>query len=267
MNWNKKENLFFTLLSSIGTNVLLLAAQAGDLILFILRALVRSTLSPFFIKEHLRQIVVIGWASLPVVGLTAFFTGGALALQIYSGGSRLNAESAVPSIVAIGFLRELGPVLCGLMVAGRVSAAIAAELATMKVTEQLDALITLGTDPMKYLVAPRIIITTLFLPLLTAIGNVIGIYGGYLISTERLGFNPHLYLESTFKYIETGDIISSLTKAAVFGLIISSMGCFFGFKASKGALGVGKATTNAVVSASILILASNYMLTEVMFKQ
>ena len=238
----------------------------GSLVLFLVSALIKSITPPFFLKEYMKQVVSIGWSSLPVVGLTAFFTGAALALQIYSGGSRLNAESAVPSIVAIGFLRELGPVLCGLMVAGRVSSAIAAELATMKVTEQIDALTTLATDPMKYLVAPRIIITTIFLPILTAIGNIIGIYGGYLISIERLGFNPSMYIESTLKYIEPGDILSSLVKAAVFGLIISTMGCFFGFKASRGALGVGRATTNSVVSASILILASNYLLTEIMFK-
>ena len=240
--------------------------SVGNLTNFVIKIFSRSFTYPFYFKEIMTQLYKIGFMSLPVVGLTAFFTGAALALQIYSGGSRLNAESAVPSIVAIGFLRELGPVLCGLMVAGRVSSAIAAELATMKVTEQIDALTTLATDPMKYLVAPRIIITTLFLPVLTAIGNIIGIYGGYLVSIERLGFNPSMYIESTLKYIEPGDILSSLVKAAVFGLIISTMGCFFGFKASRGALGVGRATTNAVVSASILVLASNYLLTEIMFK-
>lgn len=266
MNWNRKQNLTLILLNALGNNIISLTSLMGSLVMFVSHALNRSLMPPFFIKEYGKQIVAIGWASLPVVGLTAFFTGGALALQIYSGGSRLNAESTVPSIVAIGFLRELGPVLCGLMVAGRVSSAIAAELATMRVTEQIDALVTLATDPIKYLVAPRIIITTLFLPILTGVGNIIGIYGGYLVSTERLGFNPSMYIESTFKYIELGDITSSLIKAAIFGFLISTMGCFFGFKASKGALGVGRATTNAVVSASILILASNYLLTELMFK-
>ena len=266
MQSKKLTNWIMVQLRSLGNNFIKFTSLVGSLIIFIVSTLIKAFLPPFFFKEYINQIIAIGWASLPVVGLTAFFTGGALALQIYSGGTRLNAESAVPSIVAIGFLRELGPVLCGLMVAGRVSSAIAAELATMRVTEQIDALITLATDPMKYLVAPRIIITTIFLPILTAIGNIIGIYGGYLVSIERLGFNPSMYIESTFKYIEIGDITSSLVKAAVFGLIISTMGCFFGFRASKGALGVGRATTNAVVSASILILASNYLLTEIMFK-
>ena len=157
----------------------------GTLVSFLLYALFNALIPPLHINEYLKQIIRVGWASLPVVGLTAFFTGGALALQIYSGGTRLNAESAVPSIVAIGFLRELGPVLCGLMVAG-ISASIAAEIATMKVTEQIDALTTLGTDPIKYLASPRIIVTTIFLPMLTTIGNIIGIFGGFLISTERL---------------------------------------------------------------------------------
>ena len=261
-----RNKFILNFFSLTGRQAISVTSLVGSLVLFTVSALSRSVLPPFFLKEYTKLIVAIGWASLPVVGLTAFFTGAALALQIYSGGSRLNAESAVPSIVAIGFLRELGPVLCGLMVAGRVSSAIAAELATMKVTEQIDALITLATDPIKYLVAPRIIITTIFLPILTAIGNIIGIYGGYLVSTGKLGFNPIIYMDSTLKYIETGDIISSLVKAAVFGLIIATMGCFFGFRATRGALGVGRATTNAVVSASILVLASNYLLTEIMFK-
>ena len=233
---------------------------------FLIYSLYKAIIPPFYIKEYTKQIYIIGWASLPVVALTAFFTGGALALQIYSGGTRLNAESAVPSIVAIGFLRELGPVLCGLMVAGRVSSAIAAELATMKVTEQIDALTTLATDPIKFLVSPRIVITTISLPILTTIGNIIGIFGGYLISVERLGFNPILYIESSIKYIEFSDIYSSLIKAAAFGMIISTMGCYFGFRASRGALGVGKATTDSVVFSSILILAFNYFLTELLFR-
>ena len=253
-------------LKVIGRYFLNLSYKIGNYTHFLTIGIFCSLLPPVFYKEYLKQTIFIGWSSLPVVGLTAFFTGGALALQIYAGGTRLNAESAVPSIVAIGFLRELGPVLCGLMVAGRVSAAIAAELATMRVTEQIDALETLATNPMKFLVAPRIIVTTACLPILTTVGNVIGIYGGYLISTQKLGFNTNFYLESTFKFIEIGDIQSSLLKAATFGLIISSMGCYFGFKASKGALGVGRATTNAVVSASILILASNYILTEILFR-
>tara|TARA_A100001234_G_C12585032_1_gene367876 strand:- start:176 stop:976 length:801 start_codon:yes stop_codon:yes gene_type:complete len=265
MNLNKK-NFYYFFPMLVGKNTLNFIFTIGSVFSFLSFALSHAFFPPFYIKEYLKQIIRVGWASLPVVGLTAFFTGGALALQIYSGGTRLNAESAVPSIVAIGFLRELGPVLCGLMVAGRVSASIAAEIATMKVTEQVDALTTLGADPIKYLASPRIIVTTMSLPILTAIGNIIGIFGGFLISTERLGFNPTFYIESSIRYIEISDIYSSLIKAAVFGMVISTMGCYFGFKASKGALGVGKATTDAVVFSSILILAFNYFLTELLFR-
>ena len=264
MNINKK-NFYYLIPRFIGRNALDFIIIVGTVFSFLFLAVFKALIPPYYFSEYLKQIIRIGWASLPVVGLTAFFTGGALALQIYSGGTRLNAENAVPSIVAIGFLRELGPVLCGLMVAGRVSASIAAEIATMKVTEQIDALTTLGTDPVKFLASPRIIVTTVFLPILTTIGNIIGIFGGYLISTERLGFNPTLYIESSISYIEFSDIYSSLIKASVFGMIISTMGCYFGFKASRGALGVGKATTDAVVFSSILILAFNYFLTELLF--
>ena len=257
MNINK-QNFYFLIPRLIGKSAIDFIIAIGKVTSFLFFAIFKALIPPFYINEYLKQIIRIGLASLPVVGLTAFFTGGALALQIYSGGTRLNAESAVPSIVAIGFLRELGPVLCGLMVAGRVSAAIAAELATMKVTEQIDALTTLATDPVKFLVSPRIIITTIFLPILTTIGNIIGIFGGYLISIKRLGFNPTHYIESSIKYIEFSDIYSSLIKAATFGMIISTMGCYFGFKASRGALGVGKATPDAVVF--------SYFLTELLFR-
>ena len=261
-----KQNTKFLFIKLIGKNTIELTIIVGNISSFLFFSIIKAFISPLHISEYSKQIIRIGWASLPVVGLTAFFTGGALALQIYSGGTRLNAESAVPSIVAIGFLRELGPVLCGLMVAGRVSAAIASELATMKVTEQIDALKTLAVDPIKFLVSPRIIVTIICLPVLTMIGNIIGIFGGYLVSIERLNFNSYLYIESSIKYIEYSDISSSLIKAATFGMIISTIGCYCGFKASKGAQGVGKATTDAVVFSSILILAFNYFLTELLFR-
>jgi phospholipid/cholesterol/gamma-HCH transport system permease protein len=199
------------------------------------------------------------------VGLTALFTGGALALQIYAGGARFNAETVVPSIVAIGIVRELGPVLGGLMVAGRVAASIAAEIGTMKVTEQIDALVTLSTHPMKYLTAPRVLAAVMTLPVLVAIGDVIGIMGGFLVGVVRLDFNPATYMTTTLDFLEAGDVISGLVKAAVFGFIVAVMGCYHGMNSGRGAQGVGRATTNAVVSASILILASNYVLTEVFF--
>ena len=220
---------------------------------------------PFYWREFASCIFNIGYLSLPVVGLTALFTGAALALQIYSGGARFNAESVVPSIVAIGMVRELGPVLGGLMVAGRVSASIAAEIGTMKVTEQIDVTTTLSTNPMKYLTIPRVLAATLSLPILVAIGDIIGILGGYIVAINRLGFNSATYLNNTLSFLESSDIISGLVKAAVFGFIIALMGCYHGMNSDRGAQGVGKATTNAVVSASVLILTINYLLTELFF--
>ncbi len=200
-----------------------------------------------------------------MVALTAFFTGGALALQIYLGSSRFNAESLVASIVALGITRELGPVLAGLMVSGRVGASIAAELGTMRVTEQIDALVTLSTNPQKYLVGPRLLAAVISLPLLVGIGDTIGIFGGYIVGTRSLGFNEYAYLKNTADFLHASDVTSGLIKAAVFGFIIALMGCYHGFNSKGGAQGVGRATTNAVVSSAILILAANFLLTSLLF--
>lgn len=252
-------------LASIGRSTLALFGAVGRVVLFTAEALSHLVRPPFYPRQLGLQLIRIGYFSLPVVGLTALFTGGALALQIYAGGARFNAEQVVPSIVAIGIVRELGPVLGGLMVAGRVSSSIAAELGTMRVTEQIDALTTLSTEPMKYLVVPRILAATLALPVLVGIGDVIGIMGGFLVGTERLGFDAGTYIRNTVDFLTTADVTSGLIKAAVFGFILSTMGCFHGYTSARGAQGVGQATTNAVVSASILILAANYLLTEALF--
>ena len=226
---------------------------------------IRMVCPPFYARETGKALFVIGYLSMPVVGLTAFFTGGALALQIYAGGARLNAETVVPSIVAIGMVRELGPVLGGLMIAGRVAAALAAEIGTMRVTEQIDALVTLCTDPMRYLAVPRVLAATISVPLLVAVGTSIGICGGYVVGIVRLGFDPTVYLKNTVMFIETRDIISGMVKGAVFGYIVALMGCYHGMKAGRGAQGVGRATTNAVVGASVTILIANFVLTELFF--
>ncbi len=252
-------------LASIGRTVLALCRGAGRLAMFAGDGVSHVVRPPFFAGELGRQLLRIGYFSLPVVGMTALFTGAALALQIYAGGARFNAESVVPSIVAIGMARELGPVLGGLMVAGRVSASVAAEIATIRVTEQIDALVTLSTNPMKYLVAPRLLAATLALPVLVLIGDIIGIMGGFLVGTARLGFNAGVYIDNTADFLEVSDVTSGLVKAAVFGFIIALMGCYQGFYSQRGAQGVGRATTNAVVTASIMILASNYVLTEFFF--
>jgi len=254
-----------SVLRPIGKSTLDLCQVFGKISLFVISTFTHIIRPPFYWRELLSSIFNIGYLSLPVVGLTALFTGAALALQIYSGGARFNAESVVPSIVAIGMVRELGPVLGGLMVAGRVSASIAAEIGTMKVTEQIDALTTLSTNPMKYLTVPRVLAATLSLPILVAIGDIIGIMGGYLVAINRLDFNSATYLNNTLSFLEGDDIMSGLIKASVFGFIVAIMGCFHGMNSDRGAQGVGKATTNAVVSASILILTTNYLLTELFF--
>ncbi|MAS44778.1 phospholipid/cholesterol/gamma-HCH transport system permease protein [Albimonas donghaensis] len=252
-------------LAAIGATALGLCRATGALTLFALSGASHIFRPPWYPAEFARQFLRIGYFSLPVVGMTALFTGGALALQIYSGGARFNAESVVPSIVAIGMVRELGPVLGGLMVAGRVSASVAAELGTMRVTEQIDALTTLSTNPMKYLVAPRLLAATIAMPILAFVGDVIGIMGGFLVGVTRLNFAPSAYIRNTEQYLTGDDIVSGLIKAAAFGFIIALMGCYQGYNSGRGAQGVGAATTNAVVSASILILAANYILTEALF--
>jgi len=222
-------------------------------------------LPPFYPRLILRQIIEIGYYSLPVVGLTAIFTGMVLALQSYTGFARFNAEGAIANVVVLSITRELAPVLAGLMVAGRIGAAMAAEIGTMRVTEQIDALTTLSTNPFKYLIAPRILAGVLTLPCLVLIADIIGVMGGYIVSIHKLGFNPSVYLHRTWEFLQPLDVISGLVKASVFGFLIALMGCYHGYHSRGGAEGVGTATTNAVVSASILILAFNYVVTEMFF--
>lgn len=258
-------NWIAAVLASVGSSFIALLGSIGRIAIFFGQTITHMVRPPFYLKEFGQSLLTIGYFSLPVVGLTTLFTGGALALQIYAGGSRFNAEAVVPSIVAIGMVRELGPVLAGLMVAGRVAASIAAELGTMKVTEQIDALVTLSTHPMKYLTVPRVLAATLAMPVLVLVGDTIGILGGFLVGTTSLGFNSATYIANTVDFLETWDVTSGLIKAAVFGFIVALMGCYHGMNSGLGAQGVGRATTNAVVSASILILAANFILTQVFF--
>ena len=252
-------------LAAIGRPALAMLAAIGRVTLFALETVSHLARPPYYPREFASALMQIGYFSLPVVGLTTIFTGGALALQIYAGGARFSAEAVVPQIVAIGMVRELGPVLVGLMIAARVTSSIAAEIATMKVTEQIDALTTLSTNPMKYLTLPRVLAATLVMPVLVGVGDVIGIMGGYLVGVERLGFNAGTYLRNTVDFLEPLDIISSLSKGAVFGFLAALMGCYFGMRSGRGAQGVGRATKSAVVAASVLILAANFILTELFF--
>jgi phospholipid/cholesterol/gamma-HCH transport system permease protein len=252
-------------LASVGAAFLTFLAAVGRIVMFAGEALVAGLTPPYYPRLIARQIVYVGYFSLPVVGLTALFTGMVLALQSYTGFSRFNAESAIATVVVLSVTRELGPVITGLMVAGRVGAAMAAEIGTMRVTDQIDALTTLSTDPVRYLVLPRLLAGLLTLPALVFVADIIGVFGGYLVGTYKLSFNPVNYLTQTEQYLETIDVVSGLVKAAVFGFIVALMGCYHGYNSRGGAEGVGQATTYAVVSASILILLSNYMLTEAFF--
>ncbi|MBQ7660083.1 MAG: ABC transporter permease [Alphaproteobacteria bacterium] len=254
-------------LRTLGHPLVSFIISLGNLVLFVASAVYHALTPKYYVKNFLRQVLEMGFYSLPVVGLTTIFAGMVIALQTYSGFARYGAESAVASVVLISVTRELAPVLSALMVAGRIGAAMAAEIGTMKVTEQIDALVTLSTNPFKYLFAPRLWAGLTVLPVLVLFGDVIGIFGGYVVGVYKLGFNPANYINSTIEEIEAIGIISGLTKAAVFGFIIALMGCYNGYHSKGGAQGVGQATTNAVVSASILILIFNYILTEVFFSK
>jgi len=251
--------------ASIGSATLTVLAHIGRLASFTGRSVSAVFRPPLYGALIGRQMMSIGYYSLPVVGLTALCIGAVLALQIYLGGNRYGAEAIVPQIVVLGITRELGPVIVGLMVAGRVGAAIAAEIGTMKVTEQIDALTTLATNPIKYLVVPRLVAAVIVLPLLTIVGDTIGVLGGYLVSVYNLGFTGSIYLKNTVDFATHQDIVSGLIKAAVFGFIVALLGCYNGFNSKGGAQGVGNATTNAVVSSSILILAADFVLTAILF--
>ncbi len=252
-------------LALIGAVFLNFLAATGRLALFTWRGLSAAFSPPYYPKQMGRMMLEIGYYSLPVIGLTAIFTGGVLALQSYSGFSRFSAESSIAVVVVLSITRELGPVLAGLMVAGRIGAAFAAEIGTMRVTEQIDALETLSTNPFKYLVFPRLLAGLLMLPCLVLVADIIGVFGGYIVSVEKLGFGPESYLRSTLEFLEFRDVFSGLVKAAVFGFLIALMGCYHGYHSRGGAQGVGASTTNAVVSASILILLCNYLITEMFF--
>ena len=252
-------------IQNLGKFTLLSLYNIGKVINFGINFLYWLTKKPFFIKQLLKQIFEIGYLSLPVVGLTAIFSGMVLAIQSYTSFARLGAEDAVATVVVLSVTRELGPVLAGLMVAGRVGASIAAEIGTMKVSDQIDALYVMSTRPTQYLVIPRVLAGIVCLPFLVLVGDIIGIMGGWIIGVYQLGFNSYIYIDRTLEYLEIIDIIQGLVKAAVFGFIITLIGCYQGFNCGEGAKGVGRATTNSVVTSSILILISNYIITTTFF--
>ncbi|MBI4667020.1 MAG: ABC transporter permease [Nitrospinae bacterium] len=253
------------MVGNIGLWVIWTAHSVGELSMFTWQVLKWLVRPPLRIRAVFEQMQEIGYNSVPVVAITALSTGGVLALQSYIGFKRFGAESMVGTVVALSMTRELGPVLTGIMVAGRAGSAMAAELGTMKVTEQIDALYTLAANPIKYLIVPRFIAGVLMLPMLSVVGDVLGIMGGAAIGVGTLEANPVVYMKKTFEFLELNDIYSGLFKSMVFGGIIAIVCCFQGFATEGGAEGVGKATTRSVVISSILILVTDYVMTAFLF--
>ncbi|WP_036261468.1 ABC transporter permease [Hyphomonas sp.] len=244
----------------IGAAVLGFFAEIGRLTVFASRVKFAAFTPRWYPGQVWRQVVNIGFYSLPVVGLSAVFIGAALALNIYEGGSRYGAEQFVPSIVVLGITRELGATITGLMLAGRVSAGISAEIGAMRVTEQIDALETLSASPYRYLYAPRFLAAIIALPLLVIVADIIGIMGGWLVSVYALDFDSTTYLRNTLDFLTNEDVLVGLIKAVVFGAVIAIMGCYQGDRSEAGATGVGRAATLSMVGAAVLVLAANYLM-------
>lgn len=253
------------ILDRIGRTFIRLFEQTGLWFDALWRTILWTFRRPFDIREWFKQMVRVGVDSIPVVFLTSMFTGMVLALQTYIGFQRVHAEQFVASVVALAMLRELSPVLVGLMVTGRVGSSMAAEIGTMKVTEQIDALRALATEPIQYLFVPRVIAGLVMLPFLVVIGDALGIYGGYLVAVKLMNTNPVIYQQNTFQFLGLKDVMSGLVKAGAFGLILTLTGCVRGYYTTGGAEGVGRSTTNAVVSASLIILLSDFFLTKLLF--
>jgi phospholipid/cholesterol/gamma-HCH transport system permease protein len=247
--------------AAIGRGTIAVVREVGRMSLFAGRGAFAWLSGPFYWRSFMSSVLRIGFNSLPVVGLTAIFTGAALALNIYDGSARFNAETFLPQILGVSIVRELGPVLAALMISGRSASAMAAELGAMRVSEQIDAMSTLAVDPFKYLVSPRIVATTLMTPILVLIADIIGIYGGYLVAVHALDFEGAIYVQNIADFLTNEDVVSGLIKAGVFGFLLSTMGCYYGYTSRGGAEGVGAATRAAVVASAVLILASNYVMT------
>ncbi len=252
-------------LENIGLLFLAVFEATGRWFRMLWRTIAWAFRPPFEVGEWFRQMVRVGWDSIPVVILTSMFTGMVLSLQTFNGFQRVHAENFVASVVALAMLRELSPVLCGLMVTGRVGSSMAAEIGTMRVTEQIDALQALATDPVQYLFVPRVIAGIVMMPFLVILGDALGIYGGYLVAVKLMGTNPVVYSSNTYQFLNMNDLWSGVIKAAIFGLILTLTGCVRGFYTTGGAEGVGKATTAAVVSASLIILLTDFFLTKILF--
>lgn len=254
---------FFESIGRLTQSVLLTTGRMG---IMLYQAATWLFVPPFKFRNIFKQMEFVGVKSVFVVVLTGSFTGMVLAFQSFNALKKFGAESLVGAMVGLSVARELGPVLTGLIVTGRVGSAMATELGTMKVTEQIDALSTMAVNPLKHLVVPRIVAGILMLPLLTIVSDFVGILGGYFIGVTVLNINPGVFVGRTLDFVATEDIFNGLIKSAFFGLILSLVACYQGFYTTGGAAGVGKAATSAVVLSSVLILIADYFLTSMMFQ-
>ena len=253
------------MIEALGLLLINFARETGKVMIMLYDTIVKTFEPPYDFKNILKQMQEVGVRSLPVVLVTGLFTGMVLALQSYTGFKRFGAETLVGTVVGLSLTREMGPVLTGLIVTGRAGAAMAAELGTMRVTEQIDALETLATNPIKYLVVPRFLAGLIMLPALTVVADIIGIFGGYLVTVGLFDASPALYWRQTWDFLAVSDIYNGLIKACFFGASISLLSCYRGFYSEGGAEGVGKATTGAVVLSFMTILISDYFLSAWLF--
>jgi len=251
--------------SYIGRMTISFFEQVGAVCLFVYQTAYWLIRPPLFVKQFFKEMEFIGIRSSSVVLLTGMFTGMVSALQTYHGFSMFGAESLVGSTTTLGLFRELGPVLAALMVTARAGSAMTAEIGTMRVTEQIDALVVMGVNPFQYLVIPRITATIVMMPLLTIIFNSIGVLGSYLVGVKLLHIDEGIFMSRISDYVEYADLFNGLIKSAFFGLILSLVGCYKGYSTSGGAEGVGKSTTYSVVISSVCILIADYFLTAIMF--
>lgn len=249
----------------VGAAIIAALAEVGAITLFGLRAVREAFLPPYEPMEILRHVYEIGWRSAPLIATAGLAIGVVLSMHTRASLERFGAEAMIPAGLAIALVRETGPLVTALLAAGRVGAGIGAELGAMKVTEQIDALEAVAVDSFKYLAVTRIIACVLALPLLTAIADICGIFGGFLAETTISGMSWDLYFNRAFSLIEFQDFIPATLKTTVFGMIIGTIGCYLGFATTQGTEGVGRTSTRSVVLSSILIIISNVVLVKLIF--
>lgn len=248
-------------LTPLGRRLIFFAGELGRWCAFVWQSLLWMFRKPYRFDQFARQMEFVGVKSTWIIALTAFFTGAVFALQTGRVYALFNMESMVGATVSLSLTREIGPVFAAIMVTARACSSMAAELGTMRVTEQIDALETMAVNPIQYLVVPRIIACTLMVPLLTMLYDYIGVVGAYLVGIHLLGINEGPFMSQLYLRLSANDIWGGLIKATIFGFLISAISCYMGYNAKSGAKGVGKATTRAVVASAVTILITDYFLT------